>query len=133
MLKIVGVAIAASLSSIVAAAPVYLDCGLADGEKGVKFSVKLDEASGKITQTWADGAAFNAEGFFAANTISYQEIMIAQDIKITMRYEINRNTLAVNRQSNIEALNPEYASLIPPSSEAIKGTCAIVNIGDRKI
>lgn len=133
MLKVLGITLIISLPSIVVAAPIYLDCVISGEEEALNYSVKLDESSGRVTHTWTDGSAFNSEGFFSANTISYQEIMIVQEIKITMRYEINRSTLMANRQSNIEALNPEYASLVPTSIDLMKGTCTVVNVEDRKI
>jgi len=135
MLRITSIVIFSLFSPVVAlAAPVYLDCKFPNKKEDIKFSVKLDESSGKITHTWSDGAAFNSDGFFAPNSITYKDVVIAEDIKINMQYEINRKTLVVKRKSIIEALNPDYASLIPPSNnEEEKGICEVLDVSDRKI
>ena len=76
----------AFLSPVLAhAEPVYLDCKVSSGTEQKKFAVKLDEDSGKITHTRENGSAFNSEGFFAANTITYQDIDIMSGIKITFK------------------------------------------------
>jgi hypothetical protein len=107
-------------SSAVLAGPVYLDCKMPrQNEAAFRFQVKLDEATGKITHSQENGFAFNTEGFFSANKISYQKIDSIGPMKLTLRYEINRSTLDVTRQLDSSA--PE------------KGTCEVISTTDRKI
>lgn len=114
------------------AAPAYLQCSIdADGEKKV-FSVKVDEASGKITHTRANGSAFNADGFFSANKISYQQIEPGE-LVVTFAYEIDRGSLAVTETFRIEAADPRYAAKMKPSVSTHTGTCKIEQIKKRKI
>jgi hypothetical protein len=61
---------------------IYLTCNTE-----VPISVKVDEATGKITHS-TEGASFNAEGFFAPKTISYKH-----DLGI---FKINRETLEMS-------------------------------------
>jgi hypothetical protein len=117
---------------VAVAAPTYLDCQLSQGgnEKS-KFQVKLDEASGKITHTSYDGSAYNADGFFAANTISYQRIIVESGVKLTIAHEINRTTLRFKQTYLIEALDPKIPWEKNPSTN--EGNCSVVKVGARKI
>ena len=117
---------------VVLAEPTYLDCQLSKGanEKS-KFSLKLDEASGKVTHTSYDGSAFNADGFFAANTISYQQIIVENGIKLTKRYEIDRTTLKFNSVWVLEPVDPGIAWDKKPTT--LEGNCSVVKVSGRKI
>lgn len=121
------------VASLSHAAPAYLDCHVSTKAEHKYFSVKLDESSGKITHTWSDGGAFNAEGFFAAETISYQQISILGGVKITMKYQIDRSTLDAKEESTVESADRQYASEVPPSTEILKGKCKLVEVTKRKI
>ena len=122
------------LSPVLAhAEPVYLDCKVSSDKEQKKFSVKLDEISGKITHTREDGSAFNTEGFFAANTITYQNISITSGIKITYKYEIDRTDLSVGQVFVVEPSNPEYAMEIPAETTKMNGACRLVEVKKRKI
>lgn len=115
------------------AEPVYLDCKVSSDKEQKKFSVNLDEDSGKITHTRENGSAFNTEGFFAANTITYQDISIMSGIKITYKYEIGRNDLGVLEVFVVEPSNPEYAMKIPSKTIIMNGACSLVEVEKRKI
>jgi hypothetical protein len=117
----------------VPAAPVYLDCSLASESETREYAVKLDEDSGKITHTWAGGSAFNAEGFFAANTISYQQITVMGKIGVTLKIEIDRTNLTVKETTVIKVVDPKYAAKIPPTASDIFGLCEIATTRNRKI
>lgn len=103
----------------------YLDCEL-QGDRGdsLKFQVKVDEASGKVTHTQDNGMAFNTEGFFAPNAISYQKIDLVAGLKMTLRYEINRTTLAITRTMAIGTGQP---------GPGTTGKCELARVADRKI
>jgi hypothetical protein len=111
----------------------YLDCQVASKTEQKKFSVRLDEASGKVTHTSEDGSAFNAEGFFAANSISYQRISLSGDLKITFRYEIDRSNLKIKEVFEVAAVNPKIAAQVPAKILTMDGSCSVVKVGARKI
>ena len=113
------------------AEPVYLQCQVKDAKSTNPFSVMLDEASGKVTHTAHNGSVFNAVGFFAANSIAYQEIAISKGIKLTLRYEIDRMNLTAKQIVIIEAANPKYA--IPKDITTMDGSCSVVKVAGRKI
>lgn len=115
------------------AEPIYLDCQVSEGANQNKFSVKLDEASGKVTHTSKDGSAFNAEGFFAANSISYQKITAQGGIRLTIRYEIDRSSLVANQIVIIEAVDPRVAAAVPAETSTMSGSCTVVRVSGRKI
>jgi hypothetical protein len=126
------IAVAVFLVSLEAiAAPVYLDCTLDDPEQPRRFSVKLDEESTKVTHTSADGSAFNADGFFAADKVSWQRVSVAQ-ITIVYLYEVNRSTLATSETFSLAPTDPKYAHLAKPPI-VTTGACALVEApADRK-
>lgn len=72
------------------AEPVYLDCK--------DFEVKLDEDSGKITHSSTDGSSFNADGFFSAETVSYQKVDAYSSAIFKDVYTISRVDLSWNRE-----------------------------------
>lgn len=119
--------------SMVLAEPIYLDCEVSKGSEQEKFSVKLDESSGKITHTRDNGSAFNAEGFFAANSISYQKIDIIGGIRVTFRYKIDRTNLSVSKVFVAEPADPKYAAQIPAETTTMDGICSVVKVSGRKI
>lgn len=114
------------------AAPVFLDCRFLDGETIHTFSVTLDEATNKITHTREGGSAFNAEGFFAASTITYQTISVG-DLTTTNKYEINRSSLALTYIFNVEVTDPVRRLQLPGSTLTYSGSCDIAETPERKI
>lgn len=114
------------------AAPVYLDCKLEDAKEPRVFSVKLDEASTKVTHTNADGSGFNADGFFAADKVSWQRISVVQRIKVTHLYEVNRSTLAASETFSLAPIEAQFAHLAQAPT-ITTGSCSVVEApADRK-
>ncbi len=113
------------------AEPIYLDCQVASKTEQKKFAVKLDEASGKITHTYEKGDAFNAEGFFSANSISYQNIILTSGLKITFRYEIDRTNLKAKQFFEVASADPKID--VPAQTSTMDGICSVVKVGSRKI
>lgn len=93
----------------------------------------MDESSGNITHTRENGSAFNADGFFAANSITYQQIDVVSSIKITFRYEIDRKNLKATEAFVAEPVDPTYAAQIPAKTMTMSGGCDLVRVSGRKI
>lgn len=116
------------------AAPAYLDCTVAGDSEQKKFSVKLDESSGQITHTSEKGGAFNAKGFFAAKTISYQNVSImGGSLKVTFQYTIDRTTLKVREAFIAEPTDPRLLEKVPAETRTMEGSCSVVSVSGRKI
>lgn len=120
-----------SLPLIAHSAPSYLDCSVAEESSDQRFSVKLDEANGKITHTHDNGSAFNAEGFFSANTISYKTIGVISGVSVVEQYEIDRENLSITKVTRIESL--KYSEEIAAKDFIAKGKCKIAKVKKRKI
>lgn len=132
---------------ITLAAPVYLNCQIStvsvsenglgevmDDVMGSKntFSVKLDEASGKIMhtsegKTYSDYKQFKDEGFFSVSNISYKNKYRKGDGVITDFYEIDRTDLSVKMTSQLNVFGVEIENL----SKA--GTCKVAKTKKNKI
>lgn len=126
--------ISISMATFAHAEPTYLQCKTTESNGNVvPFSVKLDEDSGKITQTYENGSSFNAEGFFSINTISYQTITRDSSFKTIDRFEIDRKNLNVVNVWTMESINPRYSGMIETQRIENKGSCEVVQIKDRKI
>ena len=110
----------------VVAEPVYLDCKLNTEKEITSFSVKLDEQSNKITHTYETGSAFNTEGFFTANTVSYKRVQISGSMEFITQYEINREDLSLKYSLNIEPVDKEYLDKVKPINSTNTGSCTIV-------
>jgi predicted AlkP superfamily pyrophosphatase or phosphodiesterase len=107
--------------------PVSLDCSYNLGSDVIPFSVKFDENTNKITHTREDGSVFNAVGFFSANEMSYQRIIIGQGIKVIQTYIINRTNLSV--QSQISAGAVRFPDQIPMEVIGVNsGACSVVTV-----
>lgn len=117
----------------VSAAPIYLDCNVSNKTENKSFSIKLDEASGKITHTNQSGGVFNAEGFFAANSIKYQDVITWDGVKIVLQYDINRTSLAVVETSVVGPLDPGYNDKVPTTTDKMAGVCKVQKVDERKI
>lgn len=135
MIKINSVLLATALTAgqPAIAAPIYLDCTIKHTDGTIDFTVKTDEDTGKITQTNKSGGAFNAEGFYSTNQITYQTSEIGGGIKVTYIYTIDRSDLSLTRLFKAEPANPEYASKIPAQTSTSQGVCEIAKAAKRKI
>ena len=111
--------------------PIYLDCYVADEEERQEFTVKVDEETGKINHTRKRGSGFNADGFFASNEITYQEIVVIGRSTSTRQFRINRTNLSIKETITLEAIGT--SSYIGPRIVKYSGTCTIVEVKDRKI
>ncbi len=114
------------------AEPIYLDCSILLEAETRRFSVKLDEVTNKITHTSEDGGAFNTDGFFTADEISYQQIQIVRGVKIVIAYAISRINLSVQRK--VMAGSIEFPDKIPMKliGEISTGTCNIVTVDKKR-
>lgn len=134
---------AALLSSANAAfaAPVYLDCVTKfdnpplGAASEFRFSVKIDEASGNVTHTDADGSAFNAKGFFTAREVGYNvESESGTFVKMTS-YKIDRANLSATRTFYSELSERGKESLQKwddqPHGIVTKGACKIADVKNR--
>lgn len=120
-----------SLVSInVVAKPVYLDCVVGKGDSEAKFSVKVDEETGKVTHTQKGGFAFNTEGFFAVDKITYQKIDLYSGIKMVRRYEISRLDLTASMRSEMTSI--EFPDQVEPTYLKSEGECELVKLQERK-
>ena len=117
------------MSSSVYAKPVYLQCNLSSGTEASKFTVKLDEDTGKATHTYSNGTAYNAIGFYSPTTISYKVIHDLGVATLSITYEIDRTTLKFTA-TDVTTMSNSYK---PMDTEVKKGSCDILNIKDRKI
>src|SRR5262245_9272357 len=114
-------------SSVCYAEAVYLECVMdleanAVSKSPITFSVKVDEASGKITHTRKDKSAFNAEGFFSPNEISYKYVDRGRYTELTAQFTIDRSNLTV-RSTFTVIMDRERPN---PITGENKGTCNIV-------
>jgi hypothetical protein len=88
------------------AKPIYLDCG--ETPNG-KYSIKIDEDTGKITQTIGDNA-INANGFFSPDTISYKEpiptsVGLSEFVEDFATKTIDRETLILQSGTRFKTLD----------------------------
>ena len=111
--------------------PTYLECSIKSAEEENKFSVYFDEANGKITHSQPGGYAFNAEGFFALDKITYQKIDITSGLKFIKRYEINRTNLSVIKTFSGSSI--EFPDKIAPTILKTNGSCKVVTKRNTKI
>ena len=115
-----------SLSGVVFAKPIYLECDVHSDKQQRVFNVKVDEDSGKVTHS-EPGFAFNAEGFFSADKITYQKIDIISGIRITQLIEISRTDLSASYVVNSKFPNENSISETP-----MVGACKIDEVTERK-
>ena len=113
------------------ATPVYLSCSVSSATETQRFSVSVDEATNKITHTGEKGSAFNADGFFSVNEISYKNVNCASGICVTNQYTINRINLAVTHLFRAEAVRKSLG--LAPKDILSQGACEIVPAPERKI
>jgi hypothetical protein len=141
-MRVISTAILLVLAGGAVAAPVYLDCVTRPDNpppgaaREFRFSVKIDEASGNITHTDADGSAFNAEGFFTAGEVGYKRDSVSDEFIKTTSYLINRTDLSVTRtfSSELSERGMETLQNWDDSKSAIvtKGMCKVVKVKSRK-
>ena len=110
------------------AEPIYLNCLFVEKDQSPArsqgFSVKVDETSGTITHTWIqNGSAFNAQGFFSANTVTYKRIFPSPVLTMTVTFRIDRTNLHFTEESTWEG----------SSNDTNLGKCTIQSVSiDRK-
>lgn len=131
-----------SSANIAFAAPVYLDCvpisnnPSSEVAREFSFSVKIDEASGNITHTDADGAAFNAKGFFTAGEVGYKQIEDTELSESETSYKIDRTNLSFVRTHTSKFSERGMARTQSQDdlkrAVVIKGTCKIADVKKRK-
>ena len=131
MRKILALALFSPIIAI--ADPIFLDCEVSSESEKQSFSVSLDADNGKVTHTHESGSAFNADGFFAANTITYQSFDFTRHIKITFKYEINRTDLSLNQSVTIEPIKKKFHKANPPKTTLSTGICKISEVSELKI
>jgi len=130
MKKLIMAILLTSTLTLADAEPVYLSCYLNTEDGKNTFTVKLDESNGKVTHTRENGSAFNAEGFFSANTITYKVTVAASKMIVSSKYAIDRMDLSLNRVFRID-MDPEFS--LPPTVNEDNGACEIMEIKKRKI
>lgn len=114
------------------ASPVYLKCSVASKDEKQTFTVALDEANRKITHTHENGAAFNAEGFFSVDKVTYKTVDLIESITITRQYEIDRTTLSVMNSLLAEPTDDNLKGHVTPVAELYRGKCMVVKAPKRK-
>ncbi|TMN32542.1 hypothetical protein [Pseudoalteromonas sp. S2755] len=123
-------AVVCLLSINVVAKPVYLDCVVGEKDSRSEFSVKVDEDTGKVTHTFKVGSAFNTEGFFAVDKITYQKVDLYSGIKMVRRYEISRIDLTSSMTSEMTSI--EFPDQVKPTYLRSEGKCELVKVEERK-
>lgn len=137
MLRIVLATIAVLFSTGAMAEPIYLNCEITgDNEKEI-FQLKLDEATGKISHTRSSGGAFNADGFFSANSISWQQVISASRHTVsTIQYEIDRTTLGVKAAIVVTERDPDDGPNLELGDLELgkkEGSCSKAEVSERQI
>lgn len=135
MKKIIMSGILLSISNVAFAEPAYLECSSknADGVESL-YSIKLDESTGKITHTHGNGSAFNADGFFSANEITYKSVRDSGGLLISDQYTIDRSSLGITRTLSTEPADPSFRAQMPRKIIMnVAGTCELAQIKNRKI
>ena len=118
------------------AAPVYLECDLTNDEGGKSNAqITIDEDTRKITHTDFIGRAFNTEGFFTSNTVSYQKSEINDVSRTVNSYDIDRTTLEYEHNFRMDAADEEIRVSSPDLvvEYTIRGVCAVASTEGRKI
>jgi hypothetical protein len=131
-----------SSANIAFAAPVYLDCVTKfdnpppGAASEFRFSVKLDEASGNVTHTDADGSAFNAKGFFTVREVGYNVESVSDTFTKTVAYKIDRSNLSVVRTFYSELSESGKRALQKwddtRHATVTKGSCTMADVKHRK-
>jgi hypothetical protein len=129
--NVIAAALLFLISCAVNAKPVYLACYAGEGKERHDFTVKIDEATGKISHTSKNGAGFNAEGHFSPNEITYQQTTVVSGTEVTVQFRIDRMNLSVKRIFSARSMESPAQVNSPPIETT--GTCAIVEVKNRKI
>ena len=108
------------------AKPIYLNC-ITNNDKPW-FSVMLDESTGRVTHKTNDGSAFNADGAFSIDEISYKNVYCNSIGCLTSQFSINRTTLQVSSSVALDS-KPGLESYKSTSA----GKCTIVAAPARQI
>jgi len=112
------------LSGISWAEPVYLKCSTSNPEQDFteRFTLKINERTGKITHSRSDGSAFIANGFFSADKISYK----GKRLRTTFHYTIDRSNLKIRELMDTTIGTKHFKN-------ERNGRCSIVEMKNRKI
>ena len=109
------------------AKPVYLSCITKyQSDPPRAFTVTLDEETGKVTHRFSTGYAFNADGFFSADEVSYKKVDCSSTC-MTQTFTINRVYLSVTSSMVFSARNVGESKPITTT-----GTCTLEAAPDRK-
>lgn len=101
-----------------AAKPVYLECELSKKDEVLKFSVSVDEETGKASFVQSTGFTFKSEAIFSPNKITFSSGATGGPVKVERIFEISRvdlsasETVVINdtrlmQNGNCKIVNPE--------------------------
>lgn len=110
--------------------PVYLECEVKSETETLAFSVTLDETSRKITHSQPGGFAFNSEGFFTVDKITYQIIDDFSGVRMVRRFDISRIDLSAIHTSEISST--QFPDKIAPTVTTMHGLCTILEVQARQ-
>jgi len=113
------------------AKPAYIECVVSSESEKQPFSVKIDDDSGKVTHSQPGGFAFNADGFFSVDKITYQKIDLFDGIKMVRVFNIDRTDLSATYTSEISST--EFPDKLPSQIITMTGSCNLVEVKQRKI
>jgi hypothetical protein len=143
MMKILTLISLSLLAGVAHSAPKYLECitkfdqPQTGAATSFEFAVSIDESNGSVTHTDSTGEILKAEGFFTANRISYQFTERDEVFLKTIRYQIDRNSLAVTRSFSSELTRAGMETLQDWSNKksetTTRGTCKVLSPGKRKL
>lgn len=130
MNRIVFAFLLSSFPLVASSEPVYLECEVKSETETLGFSVTLDETSRKITHSQPGGFAFNSEGFFTPDKITYQLIDDFSGIRMVRRFEISRIDLSAGHISEISST--QFPDQIAPTITAMHGLCKLLEVQARQ-
>lgn len=111
--------------------PVHLICTTGTDSDGnvIQKEISIDEDARKVTIKLKN-QSHNAEGFFSANTISFQTATTEDTMMLIQKYEIDRRTLELREAMELKETSMNFSS----GGEFKKtGTCEVLEVKDRKI
>ena len=120
-----------SLPIVAFCEPIHLICTTGADSDGnvIQKEISIDEDARKVTIKLKN-QSHNAEGFFSANTISFQTVTTEDTMMLIQKYEIDRRTLELSEAMELKETSMNFSS----GGEFKKtGTCEILEVKDRKI
>jgi len=116
-----------------AAEPVYLDCKIQNASGSRSFSAKLDETAATVTHTDSAGSAFNAEGVFGHNKVTWRRVVASPPVRMTWTWEVDRSTLEARELFLPEAMDRRLAHQTRQRPTIMTGECQLIEAPpDRK-